>query len=204
LEKNTMQPGPSYILIIRHGEKVGDPKKDDDGGNDLSIQGSARAVALPSLFVPAQSQLDCEFDFDPPSFACSYEKIPLAGRPPRFPTPNFIFATQQSKNSKRPIETAAPTAIALGLPLNDGYKDKDNDIQKMTHAILTEFAFAGKVVLICWHHGKIPDVAKALGISNPPKWDGKVFDRVWQITFPKGKAKLDDFPQRLLFGDSQK
>lgn len=37
----------------RHGEKVGDPKKDDDGGRHLSVQGSARAADLPSLFVPA-------------------------------------------------------------------------------------------------------------------------------------------------------
>lgn len=196
--------GPGYVLIIRHGEKVGDPKKDDDGGNDLSIRGSARATALPSLFMPGDSQLACEFDFDPPSFAGSYETVPTRGTRPRFPTPNFIFATHQSKNSKRPIETATPTAIALGLPLNNEYKDKDKDIETMTHAILTEFGFGGKVVLICWHHGKIPNIARALGVSRPPKWDGKVFDRVWQISFTKGKAKLDDLPQRLLFGDSQK
>ena len=199
-----MSTGPSSVLIIRHGEKVGDSKKDDDGGNDLSIQGSARATALPSLFVPAEPQLACEFDFDPPSFAGSYEKVPLKGSRPRFPTPNFIFATQQSKNSKRPIETVAPLAIALGLPIDDGFKDKNEDIKKMTQAILNDFSFAGKVVLICWHHGKIPDIAKALGISRPPKWDGKVFDRVWQITYPKSKASLEDLPQRLLFGDSAK
>ena len=197
-----MTTGPSYVLIIRHGEKVGNPKKDDDGGNDLSIRGSGRATALPTLFVPAEPQLACEFDFDPPSFACSYEKVPLKGARPRFATPNFIFATQQSKNSKRPIETVAPLAIALGLPIDDGFKDKKEDIEKMTQAILNDFAFAGKVVLICWHHGKIPDIAKALGVSRPPKWDGKVFDRVWQISFPKGQAKLADLPQMLLYGDS--
>ena len=199
-----MTTGPGSVLIIRHGEKVGDPKKDDDGGNDLSIRGSARATGLPSLFVPAEPQLACEFDFDPPSFAGSYEKVPLKGTRPRFPTPNFIFATQQSKNSKRPIETVAPLAVALGLSIDDGFKDKKEDIEKMIHAILNDFSFAGKVVLICWHHGKIPDIAKALGVSRPPKWDGKVFDRVWQITFPKGKAKLDDLPQMVLYGDADR
>jgi hypothetical protein len=59
------------------------------------------------------------------------------------------------------------------------------------------------IVLICWHHGKIPDLAKALGVFNPPKWDGKVFDRVWQITYTKGKASLADLPQMLLYGDSK-
>jgi hypothetical protein len=91
----------------------------------------------------------------------------------------------------------------LNLPINDRFADKDKDIKKMAGAIISELCFAGKIVLICWHHGKIPDVAKALGISNPPKWDGKVFDRVWQITFPKGKASLQDLPQMLLYGDSK-
>lgn len=195
--------GPNQVLIIRHGEKVGDPKKNDDGGSDLSIRGSARATALPSLFAPPQSQLACEFDFDPPSFAGSYDQVPLKGTRPRFSTPNSIFATQQSKHSKRPIETVTPLAIALNLPINDGYADNDADIKTMTDAILHNLSFAGEIVLICWHHGKIPDIAKALGIARAPKWDGKVFDRVWQISFPKGKAKLDDLPQMLLYGDSK-
>jgi hypothetical protein len=50
---------PGQVFIIRHGEKLGDPKKDDDGGRHLSIKGSARAAALPGLFVAAQPQLSC-------------------------------------------------------------------------------------------------------------------------------------------------
>jgi hypothetical protein len=90
----------------------------------------------------------------------------------------------------------------LNLFINDRFENTDVDIKKMTNAILNEPGFAGKIVLICWHHGKIPDVAKALGVAKPPKWDGKVFDRVWQITFPKGKTALVDLPQMLLYGDS--
>lgn len=196
--------GPRQVLIIRHGEKVGDAKKDDDGGNNLSIGGSARAMALPSLFAPAQSQLACDLvlDLDPLSFAGNYETIPIKGTRPRFPTPQAIFATARSKHSQRPIETVTPLAIALGLHVNDGFADKDADIEEMTKAILNDHSFADEVVLICWHHGKIPAIAKALGVSKPPKWDGKIFDRVWQITFPKGKAKLDNLPQMLLYGDS--
>jgi hypothetical protein len=201
-----MNNGPAEVLIIRHGEKVGDPKKDNDGGIDLSIRGSARAAALPSLFVPGQTQLACDLDLDldPPSFAGSYEQIPIKGTRPRFPTSNFIFATQRSKHSNRPVETVTPLAIALNLHINDGFKDNDAAIKKMIVAILSEQAFFGKTILICWHHGKIPQIAKALGIAKPPKWDGKIFDRVWQITFAKGKPKLDDLPQMLLYGDSKK
>ena len=198
--------GPKQVLIIRHGEKVGDPKKDDDGGDNLSIRGSARAAALPSLFVPGQSQLACDLvlDSDPLNFSGTYETIPIKGTRPRFATPQSIFATARSKHSQRPLETVTPTAIAFNLHVIDRFADKDADIAKMVHTILNETAFSGEVVLICWHHGKIPAIAKALGIAKPPKWDGKVFDRVWQITFAKGKATLVDSPQMLLYGDSAK
>lgn len=135
-------------------------------------------------------------------FTGSYRQIPLEGTAPRFTSPNHIFATRASKLSKRPIETITPLATALKVPLNDGFADNEASIKKMTNAILNDFP--GDIILVCWHHGKIPDIAKALGISSPPKWDGKIFDRVWQITFPKGKAALKDLPQMLFYGDSAK
>ena len=194
--------GPNQILIIRHGEKVGDPKKDDDGGRHLSIRGSARAAGLPSLFSAALPQLSCKFHAHEEGFVGEYRQIPLKGTAPRFPTPNHIFATERSKHSNRPLETILPLATALNLPVNDSLKDDDAGIKKLVNAVLNEFP--GQIVLICWHHGKIPEIAKALGIAKPPKWDGKVFDRVWEITFPKGKAALKDLPQMLLYGDSAK
>lgn len=193
---------PSQILIIRHGEKIGDPKKDNDGGRHLSVRGSARAAALPSLFVPALPQLGCSMHHKPAEFTAHYHGVPVKGAAARFSAPNYIFATQPSKDSKRPKETVTPLATALNLPLNDGFADNEASVQKMTNAILNEFP--GKVILVCWHHGMIPDIAKALGIARPPKWDPKVFDRVWQITFPKGKATLTDSAQMLLYGDSDK
>ena len=193
---------PNQILIIRHGEKVGDPKKDDDGGRHLSVRGSARAAALPSLFSQAIPQLSCKFHAHNKGFVGEYRQIPSKGTAPRFPTPNHIFATEKSKSSNRPLETILPLATALNLPVCDSLKDDDAGIKKLVNAVLNEFP--GQIVLICWHHGKIPEIAKALGIAKPPKWDGKLFDRVWEITFPKGKAALKDLPQMLLYGDSAK
>lgn len=195
--------GPKQVLIIRHGEKVGDPKKDNDGGRNLSVRGSARAAALPALFVPGMPQSACRLHHKTGQFIGSYQQIPLKGAKPRFATPAFIFATEKSKHSKRPIETVTPLSTALAVHTNGRFADNNAEIKQMADTILNELAFAGKVVLICWHHGNIPDVAKALGIAKPPKWDGKVFDRVWQITFPKGKATLTDLPQMLLYGDSK-
>jgi hypothetical protein len=198
----SMSTLPGQVLIIRHAEKIGDPKKDNDGGRHLSIRGSARAAALPSLFTPAMPQTACKLHHHhAEDFHGTYREVPVKGTAPRFTAPQHIFATQGSKDSKRPTETVAPLATALKVPVQDGFADNAEDIKKMTDAVLHEYP--GQVVLICWHHSAIPDIAKALGV-RPPKWDGKIFDRVWQITFPKGKATLTDSAQMLLYGDSSK
>jgi CheY-like chemotaxis protein len=69
------------------------------------------------------------------------------------------------------------------------------------------------VVVLC---GALDDAAKdellrqdeaqrrILANHTSPQDAGKVFDRVWQITFLKGKPTLADLPQMLLYGDSDK
>ena len=70
--------------------------------------------------------------------------------------------------------------------------------------MLTDPKYAGKTVLIAWHHGTIPDLAKALGVKDPPqKWQDEVFDRVWEITYSNGTASLKNLPEDALPGDSQ-
>jgi hypothetical protein len=51
--------GPSQVMLIRHGEKLGDSSSDKDGGPNLSMRGSARAAALPQLFAPAKTPYGC-------------------------------------------------------------------------------------------------------------------------------------------------
>jgi hypothetical protein len=193
--------GPSLVLIIRHGEKLGDPSTDQSGGPDLSIRGSSRAAALPSLFVPATSEFACVLTAaDGSGFTCESSQIGQTGNPPRFTTPDFLFATTASKNSNRPVETITPLAAALQLDIDD--KHSNSDYARVASDILTNAKYAGLTVLVCWHHGNIPNLAQQLGIASPPSWPGTVFDRVWQITFPNGAASLQNSPQMLLYGDS--
>jgi hypothetical protein len=58
------------------------------------------------------------------------------------------------------------------------------------------------VVLICWSHKAIPNLATALGVVDPPAWHDHVYDRLWIIKFKDGKAELQIVPQRLMYGDS--
>ena len=192
--------GPSQILIIRHGEKLGSADNDDEGGPNLSLRGSARALALPSLFAPATPQTDCALADAEGSVKGTYGKVAIQGNAPRFAIPAFVFATKASHHSNRPIETVSGLLAAFNLPLDDSHSD--DDYCKVAQDILTHPKYAGQIVLVCWHHGKSPALAQALGVSQPPSWPGTVFDRVWQLVYSGATPLLTDLPQQLLFGDS--
>jgi len=123
--------------------------------------------------------------------------------PDHFPKPDFLIATKQSKSSNRPVETITPLAAALHERIESTFKDDEFD--QLAHEVLTDEKYSGKTVLIAWHHGKIPELAKALGAKDvPDKWNSNVFDRVWEITYDGDVAIWKDLPQNALPGDSQK
>ena len=121
--------------------------------------------------------------------------------PATFQAVDFLFATKMSKSSNRPVETITPLSLAIHEDIASNFAN--DEFEKLAQHILTHPKYAGKRVLICWHHGHIPALARALGVSNAPdKWPGHVFDRVWQIDYSDGNATLTILNQKLLFGDS--
>jgi len=147
-----------------------------DGRIDLSPTGFKRADLLTSLFVPA-------------------------GVRPDLPTPQVLIAAHQSAHSNRPVQTITPLAAALHLPIDSTYMSEDYAALALS---LLSGKYAGKVVLIAWHHGVLPSLVIALGAQPPyAKWPDEQFDRIWRIDYGKdGKATLTDLPHNLLPGDS--
>jgi broad specificity phosphatase PhoE len=141
-------------------------------GDDLSVKGRERAAAIVPFFKDGGDE-----------------------------TPAAIYAQgpSDSRHSRRPVETVTPLANELNLTVKTYHH---SDYAEMAKEILAKPEYDGKVVLICWEHNGIPDVAAALGVIDPPDWRGHSFDRLWIIRFKDGKAKLQEAPQRLLFGDS--
>jgi len=213
---------PTLVMIIRHGEKPGDSGDDKGGGPNLSIPGSARAAALPSLFTPdptkqaiVPQQLDCDVAGSAQGqFSGTYGSSQCPAGQPRFPTPVFLYATKQSGSSNRPAETITPLAQAIeflngqAITINQDFKDKD------TGPVASDVMqnCGGKVVLICWHHGQIPQLVSEFNVPAsqfPPsswtngKWPPNVFDLVLSITWTAaGDTNLVIGCQQLLFGDS--
>jgi hypothetical protein len=96
----------------------------------------------------------------------------------------------------------APLAKSLELKINDDYANED--FARLARELFGNPRYAGKTVLICWHHGRIPALAASLKAAEAPRhWKDAVYDRVWQIDYSKtGKATFHNLPQQLLAGDS--
>lgn len=167
---------PRLVLIIRHAEKPPEEAK----SVDLNSEGKERAAALPKLFEASDK------------------------RTKPFATPDFIFATKNTKHSHRPLETVTPIAKKLKLPINSDFTDEEH--AKLADHILQTAKYADKTILVSWHHGMIPQLARDLKATDAPEsWKGSVFDRVWQLTYDEqGKATFENRPQQLLPGDSDK
>jgi hypothetical protein len=114
--------------------------------------------------------------------------------PIRFPNPDLLFASAPSTNSNRPVETLIPLATASGLKINSNFADQDYPV--LAADLLNKQKYNGKLIIICWHHGHIPDLAMDLGVSSVSvaavpgmigmHWDPTVFNRFWSLTFTQG------------------
>jgi hypothetical protein len=175
------QARPAQVIIIRHGEKPPDAKTNFN----LSRKGKIRAAALAAYFHGDAGTAE-------------------HGRPVA------IFAMgaddkPSEDHSHRPVETVQPLACKLDLPVQ-GQFTHDRYPHLVKH-VLEDPRYDGKIVLICWAHGVIPDIAKAFGVKDPTPdpWPGEVYDRLWVLDFKdNGKVAFRNLPQKLLFGDSEK
>jgi hypothetical protein len=90
--------------------------------------------------------------------------------------PNALYASADSKSSRRPRLTITPLSQALGLSIDDRFADKQT--RDLADALRNEAH--GKHVLIAWHHGEIPQLIHDLGGDSAAlipggKWPSDVF-----------------------------
>jgi hypothetical protein len=100
------------------------------------------------------------------------------------PNFEFLFASAISMHSARPFETVKPLSKATGIPIDSTYADQDFAV--LAHGLLSVQNYAGKTIIICWHHGHIPAFAADLGApagSYPDPWDPVVFNLVLRIDY---------------------
>lgn len=152
-------------------------------GNQLTPAGVRRASAYPAYFAGLR----------------------LNGHPVHL---DHIFAAADSKGSERPRLTVEPLAAALHMPLDLRFKAKAVDALA---ADLRSHSY-GDTVLICWHHGRIPDLLQALGedptaLLPTGKWPEGTYDWMIEVGFDRDghpdPARTKLIHEHLMPGDAR-
>jgi hypothetical protein len=110
--------------------------------------------------------------------------------------PDFIFAAAITTHSARPYETVRPLSKRQKVGIDAVIAD--NDYGVLAQRLLTKKRYAGKRIVVCWHHGNIPSLMRRLRAPKgqyPDPWDHTVFDLILQVEFPNGKAKVKEISE---------
>ena len=157
-------------------------------GNQLSEKGYKRADALVNFFL-------------------SVPEVNEYGSPVAI----YAAAPKNEDSSIRSIQTVTPLARALNITINTGFTR--GQAHKLVRDIMENPRYTGRMVLISWQHGHIPDIVRELAeyspygpaaqLALPAEWPEARFDRAWIIDLYRGRVtSFKDIPQRLLPGDS--
>ena len=157
--------------------------EDADSGDGISPRGQERAEAYKNYFL---------------NFTVDSKRL----------EPNAVFAAKDSQKSHRPRLTMEPFAKTTKLPIDTRFGN--NQSAELTADLrATE---QGKVVLICWRHGYIPALLRALGAEPKSflpngKWPGSVYNWVILLSYdqdgrliPSSSRQINE---HLVPGDSQ-
>ena len=122
--------------------------------------------------------------------------------------PDVVLVAKDSKQSHRPRLTVEPFAKAAKLPIDSSFSNK----QPTDLAAELRANHQGKVILICWRHGNIPALLRALGAKPEDllprgKWPNSVYDWVILLSYDQeGRlipASTRRINEHLMPGDSQ-
>ena len=111
---------------------------------------------------------------------------------------DHLFAAKDSKASMRPRLTIEPLAKALNAQIDLRFTDK-NPTDIVAELMTKSY---GHEILLCWRHGKIPDLIQTFG-GDPKafvpegKWPSEVYDRVVELHFD-AQGKLQPKKSRLV------
>ena len=113
--------------------------------------------------------------------------------PETFGKPGLIIATAVSKHSERPLQTVVP--LAFDLSINPKTPFADDEYHKLAEHILKDPEYDVPLCVVCWHHGKIPQLMQALGAPTghyPTPWDPQVFNLILRATLSKHGGVMVD------------
>jgi phosphohistidine phosphatase SixA len=153
-----------------------------------------RSVAAPERILLMRHAEKPEDDHIPDLAAAGFKRAENLAKYilTQYGRPDYIFASANSKKSSRPYETALPLSRETGVPIDLSFKDKD--YERLAELLRRDTRFAGKLIVVVWHHGNIPDFAEALHARDgdyPEDWNSKVYNQFLQLEyFGKSRPKV--------------
>ena len=106
--------------------------------------------------------------------------------PATFGIPQFLIATAISKHSMRPIDTITPLSAKIGVAIDATYADQDYGALASQLFSDPRYGNAGTLIVVCWHHGNIPSMARMLRAkpgSFPDPWDSSIFNQILAFAY---------------------
>jgi len=168
----------------------------------LALSPSAWATPAQILIIRHAEKPATGIDLSPEGYEHAQKLVTYFESNPevtQYGTPAAIFAMTSSgeDESRRPLETVTPLATALGIKIHEKF-GKD-DLNALSQKIMSDASLDGKMVLICWEHHVIPDLARGLGAKDAPdSWNNDDFTSVWELDFEGDKvAGFRIFKQQL-------
>ena len=143
-------------------------------GNELSEQGWKRAEALPSLFKNRDEFM-------------------------KYGAPIALYAQKPfADGSVRALQTLLYVSREFQVQTQTPYLR--DETKALVQQIKNDRSLDGRMVVICWEHKVLKDIAKAFGVAHPPEWPGTRYDRVWSLgfSFDGQLNSFENLPQRLL------
>ena len=130
----------------------------------------------------------------------------------RYGTPVAIYAAapKHEDSSVRSIQTVTPLANALKITIDTRFTRGQTN--KIVRDLMENPAYDGRLVLICWQHTNLVEIAQNLAeynnsprVSIPLLWPDETYDRAWVLDLKNGQVvAFKNIPQKLLPGDSSK
>ncbi|MBC7457393.1 MAG: histidine phosphatase family protein [Bdellovibrionaceae bacterium] len=150
-----------------------------DVGDELSSQGWERAKALPDLFKRAEFK--------------------------QYGDPVALYAMNKNgqQGSVRAIQTLKYLSDVFKVSINTNYTR--DEVSNLIDDIKKNHKYDGKMIVVCWEHKVLINIAIGLGVKQSLSWPPDQFDRTWILDFNSaGQFKtFRDLPQKLLPSDSK-
>lgn len=202
--KNTFVSAVLIALLMASAAFADDDVKGPDTNGYAALKDAVILIIRHAEKTASGDELSPEGYKRADAYVNYFKNYQVDGKPLKL---DYLYAAADSKNSKRVRLTVEPLSKATGLKLdnriaNKKFQDMVDELRATSH---------GHEILICWHHGQIANLVRALGADPDTllpkgKWPDDVFDWVLELHYDSNgrliPAETKRINEKLMPGDT--